>query len=425
MRRSFVGAVALAAACSGGAGPSAPAAGQVTGDVPAVAQPPAQPPPQPPAPPVAPVTPDPGPAASPAAPWGGTRIVEWPTWNDLDRVRILPGGGLLVVGSLYGFLAWLSPEGSLERTLSLAAAGESLEDVLVGADGTLWAGGYAQGAGGYLAHRDASGALLARFSLDGAGTTAVPFALAFAPGGDLVAAGDAGPGIDPSNPDGRGAWLARFDAAGKLRWQIQPTTDSGSYFSALAVAASGNLCVGGLVDDRTVAACFDAAGKLAWRLDLPTTMRAAPALVADPRGGVYLAGTTDKALPGTTAAGGFDAFVASIDGAGALRWIRTVATPDHDFAHGLAAHPAGGAVLVGHVTGADLPGVSAYGFVARLGADGALAWKTPIAIGGYSFTSGVTVDAAGEAVVVGSRQRSGTIARDGYVARLTADGVLR
>jgi hypothetical protein len=227
-------------------------------------------------------------------------------------------------------------------------------------------------------------------------------ALAFAPGGDLVAAGDAGPGIDASNPDGRGAWLARFDSAGKLRWQVQPTADPSSYFSGLAIAPSGTLCVGGLADGKTVAACFDAAGKLAWRLDLPTSSSTPPAL-----------------------AGGYDAFVASVDGAGALRWIRTVATPDHDFAHDLAAHPAGGVVLVGHVTGADLPGVAAHGFVARLGDDGALAWKTPIAIGAYSFTSGVTVDAAGGLVVVGSRQRSGTIARDGYVARLTADGVLR
>src|SRR5262245_19168254 len=106
------------------------------------------------------------------------------------------------------------------------------------------------------------------------------------------------------------------------------------------------------LEDRAVPS---APGDIDWLHQVGSVLAATPlGRAVDGDGNIYLAGTAGGALPGQTAAGGFDAFVRKYDAAGNELWTREFGTPGADSAEGVAVD-ATGVYVVGTVAGI-LPG---------------------------------------------------------------------
>lgn len=148
-----------------------------------------------------------------------------------------------------------------------------------------------------------------------------------------------------------------------------------------------------------------------------------------------------RLAPGSAIPRGFDAFVSRLSGDGTVAWSTCIGGSGHDYGRAVAVD--GGAVYIaGFAESSDLPrivGGSAYvawrdAFVARLNGDGALAWSACIGGSNYEHAFGV---AAGEGAVYvagltgsadlpcpvdGSNHLRGYY--DAFVTRLNSDGNL-
>ncbi|WP_400191416.1 hypothetical protein [Hymenobacter sp. B81] len=198
------------------------------------------------------------------------------------------------------------------------------------------------------------------------------------------------------------AYLARYSAAGQLRWvrlledgtcphaQVAADGQGGYYYGVDLMMTSpiqlGPFRVQALSADDYLLARLDSSGSWQWVRQLPASsgsLRLGDTgreqfLGADALGNVYLAGTCDGTIDwggsvGTTA-GFYDAAVVSYDRAGNLRWVRLAGGPDADGANSLAVTPAGEVYLAGFAQNtaafgtlpAGAPG-TAYSFLAQLG----------------------------------------------------------
>ncbi len=171
----------------------------------------------------------------------------------------------------------------------------------------------------------------------------------------------------------------------------------------------------------------DGSGKLAlayWTQLGGSNTDEANAIVVDDAGFVYLAGYTDSTDfplaggPLQTAFGGeMDAFVAKIlpsAGSDGLWYSQTYGGEKVDVANAMALDGAGGVYIAGYTTSDAIPGASSStfqccnrggyeGFIARVAPDSsnALAYATYFGGNSTDAVTGIAVNAAGEAVVVG------------------------
>jgi hypothetical protein len=113
---------------------------------------------------------------------------------------------------------------------------------------------------------------------------------------------------------------------------------------------------------------------------------------------VFVAGSTDGALLGTTPLGGWDIFVAAIAApTGEMRWIRRFGSDVNEFAHDVAVGPEG--VYVGGTTNGSLPRFhnlgKADGFVRSYEFGGHRRWTRQFGTRSIDTTFAVTADAGG------------------------------
>lgn len=114
-------------------------------------------------------------------------------------------------------------------------------------------------------------------------------------------------------------------------------------------AFDGNPLLGG--SDAFVVK-LDAAGTPQWSAQLgSSTADFAEALATDAGGNVYVAGYTLGALEGSSSGGAHDAFVAKLDAAGAKQWIRQFGTAAYDYARGVATDAEGHVFVAGYSDG--------------------------------------------------------------------------
>ena len=182
------------------------------------------------------------------------------------------------------------------------------------------------------------------------------------------------------------AWLARYDAAGKLQWLrhiVTPKADrafavvsdglSGVYVCGLT---EGNL--GGQSSGSSDAwlARYDGTGSQIWIRQFGTSAaEQAWAAATDGSGGVYVTGYTAGSLGGHHV-GGLDAWLAHYDGSGNCTWVRQFGTPDDDYTPAAASDSSGGVFLGGHTLGSFIGtnAGSADAWIAHYDPDGTLAW---------------------------------------------------
>ncbi|NUR90347.1 MAG: esterase, partial [Nonomuraea sp.] len=159
---------------------------------------------------------------------------------------------------------------------------------------------------------------------------------------------------------------------------------------------------GNTTDDAFVAS-LDAGGKTRWitQFGVAGTADRIYGLATAPDGGAYVAGYTQGALDGANA-GDKDAFLARVNPDGTLAWTRQLGGTGEDKAYGVAAD-AQGAYVVGSASAA-LPGTTALGgldgWVAAYGADGARRWVTSVGGADDDRINGVAIS-GGKAVITG------------------------
>jgi hypothetical protein len=233
------------------------------------------------------------------------------------------GGGLDVVVAKYDALGqhlWSKGFGDAGDQQPIAIAVDHDDGVLVAGSyaGTIDFGlgplvdngGDASSASVFLAKFDPQGLpVWSRSFRGGSGSSESPEALGVLPSGGLALGGwyfggslDLGSGPLPPSPAAAG-YVAAWDAAGALQWVRSFAGPNGSYVHALAV---------------------------------------------DPAGDIYVCGTFDNSLVGTSlvSAGGWDAFVAKLDQAGGVIWARSYGDFDYQTCAGLALTASGNPVVM-------------------------------------------------------------------------------
>jgi hypothetical protein len=155
-----------------------------------------------------------------------------------------------------------------------------------------------------------------------------------------------------------------------------------------------------------MAASLSNTGAVQWTRQLgdPAAADRAYAIAPDGSGGTYLAGYTKGSVDGATNAGDKDALLVHLDRNGNPLWSREFGGPGEDKALAVAASSTG--VYVAGVTSAAIPGGTAAGgtdgWVAAFSASGTPSWTHQIGSTGDDLLSGVTVAANGTVLLAGT-----------------------
>lgn len=304
----------------------------------------------------------------------------------------------------------------------------------------------------------------ARFG--GAGSDA-PRDLAFGPYGRVAVTGfftgDLDLGAGPMTSAGKtDAFVAVFDADGKLAWAQRLGGAHEDAGNAVAFDSAGNVIVVGqfgeslTVGDNTMAAngsddvfviAFDPAGKPRWgRAYGSNDTDEGNAVATDAKGTIYVGGGFRQPVTvGTTtleSAGGYDAFVIALDGDGQPKWARSWGDAGDDRVRGLTIDPQGSPVAVlefaGTLKAPPADSVTTAGntdlAVLKLDTAGTPVWVTAFG-GAYSdLATGIASDGAGNLVVAGGFDRQlivegekleGKGDTDAFVLGLGPDGARR
>jgi hypothetical protein len=222
-------------------------------------------------------------------------------------------------------------------------------------------------------------------------------------------------------------FVAKLDSDGNLVWNTFFGGSDNEFASGIAVDAAGNLYLtgatyetwaspirgfSGIVD--AFAAKIDSTGTLLWNTFLGSAADdSGNAVAVDGSGNVYVSGYSSAAWGSPVAAhnGGYDAFVAKLDADGALAWNTFLGSSGSDQANAVAVDALENVYVAGFSTATWGSPVRAFdgtvdsGFAAKLDSTGALSWNTFLG-GGAATASGITVDATGNVYVTGFCQYS-------------------
>jgi hypothetical protein len=214
--------------------------------------------------------------------------------------------------------------------------------------------------------------------------------------------------------DGAGdTFLRKFNSSGSTVWTQQFGTAASEISTGVSTDLLGNAYItgwtrgdlGGVnagMDDAFLIK-YDPLGNRLWTRQIGTSgVDQSNGVSADGLGNIYIAGTTDGSLAGTSA-GGNDAFVAKYDAIGNLLWSRQLGTSGGEFGNSVSADGLGNVYVAGATTG-SLMGVNAGNrdtFLTKYDALGNLLWTRQLGIGNHDETYSVSADNLGNIFVTG------------------------
>jgi hypothetical protein len=212
------------------------------------------------------------------------------------------------------------------------------------------------------------------------------------------------------------AWVAKYSAAGGLRWKRQFEMAEWDHATGVAADRDGNVYVSGYSEASprfAWVAKYSAAGGLRWKRQLEHSMNEVVAVAIDRDGNVYVTGTGYKDWDYT------HAWVAKYSAAGGLRWKRQLATTEGHLSSGGVAIDRDGNV---YLTGTGYKGDYTHAWIAKYSAAGGLRWNRQVATGGggNEAATGVATDAAGDVYITGWASLG-----DAWLAKYSAAGGLR
>jgi hypothetical protein len=187
-----------------------------------------------------------------------------------------------------------------------------------------------------------------------------------------------------------GSFIGRWAQDGMLLWRKTYAVDADGFSYGIAMTPSGDIAAAG-GRGPVFAIRTSPDGTRLW------TRTLAFGSPATSRGAIATDATGAVLLAGRD---GDDAFVTKLDSAGATSWLQTIATDGVDTANGVAVDAAGNAVVVGSYGLGS--GGAGTGYVARYDPAGQRVWMADVNWPGIEVLNGVALDPAGNAYVGGS-----------------------
>jgi hypothetical protein len=277
----------------------------------------------------------------------------------------------------------------------------------------------------------------------GTSSTDIARAVATDSSGNVYVAGEAGGNLDGNTGlGGKDGFLTKYDPNGNKQWTR--LIGSNAYDDAFGVAidSSSQVYVTGSTRGRL------SSGNNAGGLDvyiaqynssgvrLAITQLGTPrddlanGISTDTNSNVYIFGSTDGNLLGTTA-GGFDIFLAKYNSNLVRQWGRQLGTTNFDNATGVAINSSGSVYITGYTNG-NLSSTNAgiYDiFLTKYDSDGVFQWTQQQGTAGEDIPSGVTTSSSGDVYVTGNTAGSlvGTNAgfEDIFLIKYDSDGVVQ
>jgi hypothetical protein len=213
------------------------------------------------------------------------------------------------------------------------------------------------------------------------------------------------------------AFVRKYGATGNVLWTRQFGTANQDIIEDVAVDSSGSVYVagwtGGGLPAETSAGGYDAFvrkygadGNVLWTRQFGTRgSDFIQAVAVDSSGNTFVAGETNRALPGQTRVGRSDAFVRKYGAAGSVLWTSQFGSIQFDSALGIAVDGSGNAYVIGKTRGA-FPGHRYLGewdvFLRKYGPGGGVRWTRQFGTAEWEYVGDVAVDSSGSAYVVGS-----------------------
>jgi hypothetical protein len=367
------------------------------------------------------------------------------------------------------FVAKYTPTGALVWARSMGGAGSDQGlGIAVDAQGNVYTTGSFTGtadfdpsggvfgltsAGGadiFVSKLDAAGNFVWADALGGTGTDQAS-AIAVDAAGNVYLTGsfEGTADFDPSagtfnltSAGGSDVFVTRLDGAGNLVWADALGGPAADQANGIAVDAAGNVYTTGSFQgtadfDPSAAGTFnltsagdsdafvsklDASGNFVWADALGGAgTDQGNAIALDAQGNVYTTGSFQGTADfdpsaGTfnlTSAGGADAFVSKLNGAGNFIWARSMGGPGTDQGLGIAVDPQGNVYTTGSFEGTANfnPSAAAFNltsaggsdaFVSKLDGTGRFAWARALGGPNADQASAVAVDAQGNAYTTGS-----------------------
>jgi hypothetical protein len=254
--------------------------------------------------------------------------------------------------------------------------------------------------------------------------------------GNLYVAGQTDGILDGTSAGKSDCFVQKYDSGGTLEWTRQFGSAGIDVANGVAVDASGNVYVTGLLrtgpldtdNGDAFVRKYDASGAEEWTQQFGNSANEiGQAVAVDANGNIYVTGWTSGALDGM-ANGGTDGFVRKFDASGTHEWTRQFGTPTSDQTSSLAVDANGNVYVVGQTDG-DLGGAlqGAWdGFVRKYDSGGTHQWTQQLGMPDHDGADGVAVDASGSVYVAGytiTPPEAGDLS-DAFVLRYAADGTL-
>jgi hypothetical protein len=379
-------------------------------------------------------------ATEPSAGW--TRQFGTGGADEALGVTLDPAGAAYVVGWTFGTLPaqqsagtvdafirkydptggelWTRQFGSWERDFARAVAADQAGNTYVVGEtwGTLPGSASAGGYDAFVRKYDTAGNEVWTRQFGGGGGEGA-WGVALDPAGNAYVVGTTRAALAGQSPAGGfDAFVRRYDPAGDEVWTRQFGSEGDEGGRSVALDAHGNVLVVGSTNralpGKTSAGGYDVyvrqydrAGTELWTQQFGSAADDYGVAVAvDPRGQALVVGSADRALPGQSSAGGTDAFLRSFDATGTERWTKQFGTRTIDDAWGVAIDAAGHAYVVGS-TEQSLPGQHSAGgsdvFVRQYDAHGDEVWTRQFGTEERDLAYAVAVDGTGPWIVGSTR----------------------
>ncbi len=327
-----------------------------------------------------------------------------------------PGDAFVAKYSKGGSLLWkqvLSTAG-LDNALGIAV--DPLGNVYVSGttDGALGSAPVG-GRDAFIVKYDTGGTLLWKKQL---GTSALDsaFGIALDGKGNAYIAGVTFGDIGAKNAGASDAWVAKYDPEGNLRWIKQWGSAGADSATAVAIAPNGDALIAGQTEGsvgsaginnkNALLARYNPRGELLWveQISTPST-DGALGIVTDAAGNALVVGGTEGQL-GSEQYGGEDAFVALYDSKGHLQWNKQLGTQLTDVANSVAIDQKGNVFIAGMTYGAfrgEQPdGKKPSGWVAKLNLGGSMLWLQQFADAPSRYLNGIAIDSDQNLRIAGS-----------------------
>lgn len=225
-------------------------------------------------------------------------------------------------------------------------------------------------------------------------------------------------------------FVASFNSSGGFRWEIFWGTAGYDWASAMAVDSLGNIYVTGRTSQvyypgpwDAFLVSFNSSGGFRWDTfwGTPKGYDRADAIAVDNLGNVYIGGRTGQ---GEIYGQPFDAFLASYDSFGDLRWETFWGKVACDFVYGIALDSLDNIYIAG-VTYIFGPFGGDDAFLVSFDSSGGFRWEAFWGTLGREVAQGVVLDLFGNAYIAGYVSQGPFGGDDAFIASFDSSGVFK